>query len=63
MNKEKINRVEEDCKELLRRIKVLKEDQDYFYVDRWFGSAKTSAVRRQSMELTRSLADLRKAGR
>jgi len=61
MNKYNIELVKDVANELLSRIKNLEdnarmvEDSGYYYSSKF-----TGAVRRQSMELTRALAELRK---
>ena len=56
MTKEKVNKAASDAREFLRRVKMLPESDCSYY-----GEPKiTGAIRRQSMELTRSLAELRK---
>lgn len=63
MNKSKIEACEKLCREFLERAKKVKGDNDALGKDAWYwGSKDTGALRRTSMELTRALADLRRAG-
>ena len=59
MNIETISKAEAEAREFIKRCKAVrksaKEDNYCF-----FGCQETGALRRQSMELTRALADLRK---
>lgn len=60
MNKAALDAAEVEAKEFLRRVKELKADE---YSMRWMsitGGPKSAALRRQSMELTRALANLRR---
>ena len=61
MNDTALQETENEARRLLQRIKELrdaaKEPGGQYLM---MGSAQTSAVRRQSMELTRALARLRK---
>lgn len=60
MNKDTLDAAEREAKEFLRRVKVLKADE---YSMRWMdftGSPLTASVRRQSMELTRALSQMRR---
>ena len=63
MNKAKIEACERLCREFLERAKKVKGDDTALGTDKWYwGSKDTAALRRTSMELTRTLADLRRAG-
>lgn len=62
MNKETLAEVEREARELLRRIEALRKDDQAMRFLGIVGSPKTSAVRRQSMELSRALARMRKPG-
>lgn len=65
MHIDNVYKVEREAKELLRRLTVVvkaykekgADKHGYFYVDR---SSDVSALRRQSMELTRALAKMRR---
>lgn len=60
MNKATLDAAEMQAREFLIRVEALKADAEAM---RWMGicgGKATSAVRRQSMELTRALADLRR---
>lgn len=60
MNKDTLDAAEREAKEFLRRVKVLKAND---YTMKWIdftGGAETASVRRQSMELTRALARMRR---
>ena len=64
MNKAKIEACEKLCREFLERAKAVKADEQtmrYIHVG-CFGTRETGALRRTSMELTRALAELRRAG-
>ena len=59
MNSTTLSSVEDECHLLLSRIKALRADE---WSMKWVsGTQYTAAVRRQSMELTRALANLRKS--
>ena len=59
MNDKSVERVEDLCRDLLRRIDAMRgDDWSMKFVT---GTKYTSAVRRQSMELTRALAAMRKS--
>ena len=59
MNIETISKAEAEAKEFIKRCKAVRErEQEYAYC--FFGCQETGALRRQSMDLTRALADLRK---
>ena len=72
MNKAKIEACEKLCREFLKRKKALYEKVDFYRAhslckDKPFeffayGLRESGALRRISMELTRALADLRRAG-
>ena len=72
MNKAKIEQCERLCREFLKREKELYERVNYYqamddkhsYSFEFYASGlrESGALRRTSMELTRALADLRKAG-
>lgn len=59
MTPKTVSAVEAECRELLRRIKALQEAKGvpHYYYE---APKLTAAVRRQSMELTRALAEMRK---
>ncbi len=62
MDKEKLNEAVFEAKRFLKRVDELKrksnkEDKHYFWQPK-----ETGAIRRASMDLTRSLASLRKHG-
>jgi hypothetical protein len=63
MNKAKIEACEKLCREFLERAKEVKSNPHLLgeYGLIW-GGKETGALRRTSMELTRALADLRRAG-
>jgi hypothetical protein len=64
MNEKKIREAVKDAREFIARADVLLKDADamrYLSVG-CGGYALSGAIRRQSMELTRALAELRKAG-
>jgi len=62
MLKSAVNEVEQECRRVLDRIKSLKRsDPALKSDDRWYGSAETAALRRASMDLTKSLAKMRKS--
>jgi hypothetical protein len=57
MRREDIERAKAEAEEFVRRAEVvLAEDRDYLFM----GSAGSGSLRRQSMELTRSLSQMRK---
>jgi len=58
MNEEKLNAAIREAREFLRRARTLKEVDNE--VKCMWACKESGAVRRQSMELTRSLAELRK---
>ena len=61
MNDDTLRVAEAAAREFLFRCKELRQDEDAM---RWMtitGGMKTAAVRRQSMELTRALARMRKS--
>ena len=61
MNDDTLRVAEAAAREFLRRCKELRADESSM---RWMtitGGMKTAAVRRQSMELTRALARMRKS--
>lgn len=61
MNKETLDAAEREAREFLRRVKVLKAND---YAMKWIefmGGPETASVRRQSMELTRALSQMRRA--
>jgi hypothetical protein len=61
VNKETLDAAEKEAKEFLRRVKALRDDENSI---RWLGitgTPYTASVRRQSMELTRQLAILRRS--
>ena len=63
MNKAKIEACERLCREFLERAKALKENKYAMeFLVSSYGSKESAALRRVSMELTRALADLRRAG-
>lgn len=63
MNKAKIEACEKLCQEFLERAKALKNNENAISNLRiGFGSLESGALRRTSMDLTRALADLRRAG-
>lgn len=63
MNKAKIEACERLCREFLERAKKVKGEDATLGKDAWYwGSKDTGALRRTSMELTRALAELRRAG-
>jgi hypothetical protein len=63
VNKSKIEKCERLCREFLERAKVMCADTKAItYIDSGFGSKESGALRRTSMELTRALAELRRAG-
>lgn len=60
MNKDSLDAAEREAKEFLRRVKVLKANE---YAMKWIdftGGKETASVRRQSMELTRALSQMRR---
>ncbi len=60
MNKVTLDAAEKEAREFLRLVAALKQDDEAL---RWAwitGGPKTAAIRRQSMELTRALAILRR---
>lgn len=62
MNVTTLNAAEAQAKEFLRRVKELRSNE---YAMHWLsitGSPESAAVRRQSMELTRALAKMRRPG-
>ena len=63
MNKSKIEACEKLCREFLERATAVRTKAQPIGKDGWYlGSQETGALRRTSMELTRALADLRRAG-
>ena len=61
MNKTGIQKAMEAAEEFIERASaVLDEEADSKYTHSLYPSAKTGALRRQSMELTRALAEMRK---
>jgi hypothetical protein len=63
MNKETIIEAENEVKRFLARLKELKETEEYkSESSKWSisGCTESGALRRASMDLTRSLAKLRK---
>jgi hypothetical protein len=59
MNQEKINNARFECERFLKRIDELDKSSKCNYKS--YLSKETAAVKRSSMDLTRSLAELRKA--
>lgn len=63
MNKAKIEQCERLCREFLERANAVRTTKQPIGASGWYcGSRETGALRRTSMELTRALADLRRAG-
>ncbi len=58
MKMEDILKAEQEAKEFLSRVKVVREERKATR-GTLFGDRNTGALRRQSMELTRALADMR----
>lgn len=48
-----------EAREFLHRVKALKDDQEAWHWAFITGGPQTSAIRRQSMELTRALSRMR----
>lgn len=46
----------------VKKVNALEQDANVNHIGYFFGSKHTGAVKRASMDLTRSLADLRKPG-
>lgn len=62
MNSEQARKARAAAVEFIKRVDAaLKEKSDEDEDSSWFGSAATGALRRQSMELTRRLAALRRS--
>ena len=59
VNAKTLGYVEDQCHELLTRIKMMRDDK--YSMEFIVGTQYSAAVRRQSMELTRALAALRKS--
>ena len=59
MKEEALRLAEAEAKEFLRRAKVFRDEKPNFAFY-WPGSPASASLRRQSMELTRALAQLRK---
>lgn len=61
MNEKTLAKAEAEAREFLRRVKELRDDPNEY---RWAfitGGMRTGAIRRQSMELTRALSNMRRA--
>ena len=59
MNRKKVEEAIEEAERFLDRARAVLNNEPHY----WFcGSADTGALRRSSMDLTRSLANLRKSG-
>ncbi len=59
MNIKNVIKVEKEAIEVLKRVKAVKEkyktDKDYMF----FGCKETASLKRKSMDLTRTLSELR----
>ncbi len=59
MDMHKVSKVEVEARRLLERVKQVKErSKEGNFI--FYGCRETASLRRQSMELTNALADLRK---
>lgn len=58
MKLKQLDKAIEEAQEFINRAKILREKENPVG-DYYWGSRLTASVRRQSMELTRSLSDLR----
>lgn len=61
MKKQKIQKAIAEAKEFIQKAEELMGNQKIGVADYYYGSKLTGSLRRQSMELTRSLSELRKA--
>jgi hypothetical protein len=59
MTKTKINAAIKEAREFIKRAKVVIKETENDWI---WGSKNSGALRRSSMDLTRALAEMRKAG-
>ena len=63
MNETKIRIALTKASTFINRVgKILDDERELSRIKRGYGSMKSGALRRASMELTRALAEMRKAG-
>lgn len=60
MKRGKIERAMWDAQAFVKRAKIVIADDNMKYVEIGCGNKESGALRRQSMELTRALAEMRK---
>ena len=60
MNLEKLKEVESKAEEFLRRLKIARAKMTI--IEYCSGSKETAALKRQSLDLTRELAEMRRPG-
>lgn len=57
----KIDKAEEEAVKFIEKIALLRKEHEIRGDGIFYGCKETASIKRQSMELTRSLADLRKS--
>jgi hypothetical protein len=60
VNKEIITEVDREVKRFVERLEAVKKSDDYKGNGFFHGSSETAALKRSSLDLTKSLAKLRK---